>query len=130
MTTRHRPVNQALGLQPRFGPLPADQVFPWLGIAFAFYFLFNQLLRFNWLWTGLLIVWGCSTWWLLTGSRAYLFMGKFIPLPNWTRGRVGYLSPLAFVTARDSQSAARRQVRHEKTQTRLQTAKVKRSTKR
>lgn len=33
---KYRPVNAALGMQPRLGPLPADQVIPWMLIAFVF----------------------------------------------------------------------------------------------
>lgn len=114
MTDRQRTVNQALGLQPRFGPVPSDQLFPWLTIAFTFYLVFNQTLRFSWLWTGLLIFWACGTWWLLTGSRAYRFLGKFIASPNWTRGRQRY-RPLQSVIAEQEQLVLeRRQLRAQK----------------
>lgn len=111
---RHRTVNQALGLQPRFGPIPSDQLFPWLVIAFTFFFLFNQILHLPWLWTGLLIVWGCGTWWLLTGSRAYRFLGKFIPSPSWTRGRLRYRSLQSFVADQEEQVQLRRQVKQQR----------------
>jgi|SRR5579883_914486 len=123
MAPRHRSVNQALGLQPRFGPIPSDQVFPWLLIAFSFYVVFNQGLHFSWLWTGLLIFWGCGTWWLLTGSRAYRFLGKFIPLPNWTRGRQRYRPLLSVIAEQEQLALERRQVR----QQRRQQAKAKRA---
>lgn len=89
---QYRPVNQALGLQPRFGPIPADLLFPWLVIGFGGYLLGRELLQLNWLWTFLLICWGCSTWWILAGSRPWKFLSKFMPTPQWTRGRVRYRS--------------------------------------
>jgi len=89
---KHRPVNQTLGMQPRFGPLPADQVIPWIGITMVFYFLFQEILKLGWNWTVLLIIWGCGTWWVLTGSKSWRFLGKFVPCPSWTRGRVTYRS--------------------------------------
>lgn len=96
-----RPVNQALGMAPRFGPLPADQVFPWMAIAFVFYFVFRELFKLDWLWVVLLIIWGCSTWWLLTGSQSWRFLGKFVPVPNWTKGRVRYHSLLRHLQERE-----------------------------
>lgn len=92
MSEKHRPVNQTLGSQPRFGPLPADQVIPWAAISFAFYFLFQEVLKLGWNWTILLIIWGCGTWWVLTGSKSWKFLGKFVSCPTWTRGRVAYRS--------------------------------------
>lgn len=94
---KYRPVNAALGMQPRLGPLPADQVIPWMMIAFVFYIVFQQVLHLSWLWTGILILWGCATWWLLTGSKAYRFLGKFIATPTWTRGRMSYRSLLLHI---------------------------------
>ena len=119
MTERHRTVNQALGLQPRFGPVPSDQLFPWLAIAFTFYLVFNQALRFSWLWTGLLIVWACGTWWLLTGSRSYRFLGKFIASPHWTRGRERY-RPLQAVMAEQERLVLERRALRSQKKTRSQ----------
>ena len=113
---RHRSVNQALGLQPRFGPIPSDQLFPWLAITFTFYLLGNQLLHLPWLWTGLLTVWGCGTWWLLTGSRSYRFLGKFIPSPSWTRGRQRYRPLLTVIAEQEQLAQTRRQLRLQKQQ--------------
>jgi hypothetical protein len=71
MTERHRTVNQALGLQPRFGPVPSDQLFPWLAIAFTFYLVFNQALRFSWLWTGTA---DCLGVWYLVAADGFAFL--------------------------------------------------------
>ncbi len=107
---KYRPVNQALGMQPRFGPIPADQLFPWMAIAFTAYLLCQELLKLGWLWTFLIIVWGCSTWWLLTGAKAWKYLSKFIGTPTWTRGRVRYRSfgQYLWETALSSESRSRR----------------------
>lgn len=93
----YRPVNQVLGSQPRFGPIPADQLLPWMGFGFASYFICDQLFRLPWIVTFGVIVWLCASWWLLTGSRSYRFLGKFMPVPNWVRGRVRYRSVMEHI---------------------------------
>lgn len=87
-----RSVNPLLGAQPKFGFIPAEQLFPWLVISFGIYFLAQGLLKLGWTWTVLLIFWGDVTWWLLTGSRPHRFLSKFVPTPHWTRARVSYRS--------------------------------------
>ncbi|MBE9180215.1 hypothetical protein IQ268_16755 [Oculatella sp. LEGE 06141] len=81
-----RPVNPNLGLHPNVGPFPADQILPWIAIAGGSYYLFKQLLGFTWLWTGMLAAWGIATWWVLTGSKSWRFLSKFIGTPFWVRG--------------------------------------------
>ncbi len=81
-----RKVNQMLGAQPNFGPFPADQLLPWIAIAMLSYWICKLLLGLNWVWTGIIIAWGISTWWVLTGSKAWRFLSKFMPVPTWSRG--------------------------------------------
>ena len=88
---KFRPVNGLLGASPRFGPFPADQVFPWMVISFVIY-LPCSWFSVPWLWTGLLIFWGDATWWVLTGSKPWRFLSKFTPVPRFTRGQVRYRS--------------------------------------
>ncbi len=95
-----RPVNGLLGASPRLGPFPAEQVFPWMVISFAFYFLSNGIFQLPWLWTGLLIVWGDATWWILTGSKPWRFLSKFTSVPSFARGQVRYQSLLQHVEER------------------------------
>lgn len=96
-----RPVNQILGSQPSLGPLPADQIFPWIVIALTSYFIVNGIFGGlfsddfqKWLWTVLLAGWGIATWWILTGGRSWRFLSKFIGVPTWTRGFARYQSLL------------------------------------
>ncbi|MFN6568370.1 hypothetical protein A6770_06130 [Nostoc minutum NIES-26] len=96
-----RPVNQILGSQPSLGPLPADQIFPWIVIALTSYFIINGIFGGifsddfqRWLWTVLVAGWGIATWWILTGGRSWRFLSKFIGVPTWTRGFARYQSLL------------------------------------
>lgn len=87
-----RSVNPLLGAQPKFGFIPAEQLFPWMVISFGIYFFAQGLLKLGWTWTILLIFWGDVTWWLLTGSKPHRFLSKFVSTPHWTRARVSYRS--------------------------------------
>ncbi|MBH8550888.1 hypothetical protein I8751_00460 [Nostocaceae cyanobacterium CENA357] len=96
-----RPVNQILGSQPSLGPLPADQIFPWIVIALTSYFIVNGIFGGLFpddfqrgLWTVLIAGWGIATWWILTGGRSWRFLSKFIGVPTWTRGFARYQSLL------------------------------------
>jgi len=102
VTNRFRPVNQLLGSQPRFGPFPADQLVPWFLICAVIYFIGHQLCGLDWLPTILGMGWGCSTWWVLTGSRSWKYLSKFQRTPRWTRGRVRYRSVVSFIAARNA----------------------------
>jgi hypothetical protein len=95
--TEFRPVNQILGSQPSLGPIPADQIFPWLIIVLVSYFVINGIFGGlfaddfqRWLWTALMAFWGIGTWWILTGGRSWRFLSKFIGVPTWTRGFARY----------------------------------------
>ncbi|MDP5337518.1 MAG: hypothetical protein NWQ28_02955 [Nodularia sp. (in: cyanobacteria)] len=96
-----RPVNQILGSQPSLGPIPADQIFPWIVIILAAYFVVNGVFGGifaddfqRWLWTVLIAGWGIATWWILSGGRSWRFLSKFVGVPTWTRGFARYQSLL------------------------------------
>lgn len=110
-----RPVNQILGSQPSLGPIPADQVFPWVVIALASYFIINGIFggifasEFQkWLWTILITIWGIATWWILTGGKSWRFLSKFIGVPTWTRGFARYQSILEVKHERKNRKKKRR----------------------
>jgi hypothetical protein len=104
---RFRRVNQILDAKPRLGPFPADLIFPWAGIALLIFVISNYLFKFDWLWTILLIAWGCGTWWILVGSKPYKFLAKFIGAPRWSRGYVRYLTIHQY---RNSQKASHKRL--------------------
>lgn len=89
---QHRPINPMLGSQPKFGPIPSEHLIPWFLISFSIFFVCDRVLQLDWIWTILMVFWGCSTWWILAGSRPWKFLSKFVASPNWTRGRVQYQS--------------------------------------
>ncbi|NER27601.1 MAG: hypothetical protein F6J89_08190 [Symploca sp. SIO1C4] len=87
---KYRKVNATLDKQPKIGPFPADQFFPWMVICGVFYYLFKVALGMNWVWTGALAAWGMSTWWVLTGNRSWKFLSKFVSVPTWVRAMTTY----------------------------------------
>ncbi len=84
---RFRPVNQMLGSRPSLGPIPADLVLPWGGIALVVLIVTRNIFVVDWQWTIGLIVWGCTSWAILTGTKPYRFLSKFLlPPQRWSRG--------------------------------------------
>jgi hypothetical protein len=79
-----RTVNRVLGEQPRIGPFPADQVFPWTMIGIIIYLICKLIFQASWLITGLMIAWGWATWWTLSSNKTWL--AKFVKVPQITRG--------------------------------------------
>ncbi len=88
-----RKVNKSLDLSPRIGPFPAEQLIPWLMIGGTVFFLGKRVFNLPWLWVIILIIWGCSTWWVITAGGYYKFFSKFIEPPHWVRG-MGRIQPL------------------------------------
>ncbi|AFZ60624.1 hypothetical protein H6G54_04805 [Anabaena cylindrica FACHB-243] len=115
-----RPVNQILGSQPSLGPIPADQIFPWLVIVLVSYFVINGVFGGlfaddfqRWLWTALMTGWGIATWWILSGGRSWRFLSKFIGVPTWTRGFARYQSVLEI-----NHEAKNRKTKHQRRRSR------------
>jgi hypothetical protein len=106
---RFRQVNQVLDTKPRLGPFPADLIFPWVGIGLGIYLVTNYVFKLDWLWTSLLIGWGCGTWWILVGSKPHKFLSKFVGSPRWSRGYVRYQTIRQY-----QQGVSRKQLRRKK----------------
>ncbi|RCJ19067.1 hypothetical protein A6770_32310 [Nostoc minutum NIES-26] len=85
-----RLVNQSLGEQPKIGPFPADQIFPWLVIGMACIFIFYYLLNVGWLSTLFASFWGWATWWFVSSNKS--FLGKFVGTPRISRGYMPFTS--------------------------------------
>ncbi|BDA66734.1 hypothetical protein CAL7716_009000 [Calothrix sp. PCC 7716] len=116
-----RPVNQILGTQPSLGPIPADQLFPWIIIILLAYFIVNGFFGGlfsdewqKWLWTILIAGWGIATWWILTGGKSWRFLSKFIGVPIWTRGAARYKSFFGFDYERKNWKTKRKRSRSRK----------------
>lgn len=106
MAEKFRSVNPILGARPSIGPIPADLFLPWGVISFVILLLAQNFLHLNWVWTILLIAWGDATWWILTGSKPYKFLSKFMRVPRWTRHSVRY-SPIAASQSKEARSSLR-----------------------
>jgi hypothetical protein len=87
---KFRSVNSTLGKAPSIGPFPAEQVVPWTAIFLSSYYVCKVIFGLSWLWTVIIAAWGMSTWWVLTGSKSWRFLSKFVSTPNWTRGYARY----------------------------------------
>ena len=86
-------VNKSLGKKPTIFLIPADQVLPWGIITMAGFYLGRELLGFSLIQTFLFIVWGISTWWVLTANGYHPFFGRLVKEPNWVRA-ITYYEPL------------------------------------
>jgi hypothetical protein len=89
------PVSQILNLKPRLGPIPGEQVIPWITIILVSYLICEGILGQSWVATVLLSAWGIATWWALTGEDSWKFLNKFRGVPHWTRGHLPYESLLS-----------------------------------
>ncbi|MBD2498353.1 hypothetical protein [Nostoc sp. FACHB-280] len=87
---KFRVVNQSLGTQPKIGPLPAEQIFPWLVITMGCIFGFYYMLNWGWLATLFASLWGCATWWFVSSNKS--FLGKFVGTPRISRGYMQFIS--------------------------------------
>lgn len=89
------PVNQVLNLKPKLGPIPGEQVVPWVLILVVSYLVCQGIFQFSWVATSMMTIWGSATWWILTGDASWRFLSKFVGVPTWTRGQLIYRSLLA-----------------------------------
>jgi hypothetical protein len=88
---KFRQINQMLGSRPSLGPIPADLVLPWGGIALLMMIITQNIFSLGWYWTLGLTIWGCVCWTVLTGTKPYKFLSKFlVPPRRWTRGHERY----------------------------------------
>jgi len=80
---RFRSINQSLGRNPNFGPIPVGQLFP-IGISIGVsYLVFEMLLGWGLTWVALFALWGAASWWILTGDNNWKLLNKFVAVPQW-----------------------------------------------
>jgi len=89
----YRAVNSLVGEKPSLGPIPGNQVVPWVVIA-AISIGVKLTFGVPWLWAGAFFFWGIGSWWILTGKRAWRFLNRFVRCPRWGKGYRQYQSPL------------------------------------
>ena len=95
---RYRNVNRILGEQPRLGPFPADQIFPWGAIGITNLIVFHYMLNAGWLAVSVSTAWGWATYWTLSSNKT--FYGKFIGVPRLSKGYMRHQSLLASSTSK------------------------------
>jgi hypothetical protein len=85
--------NRIIGKQASVGPIPANQLIPWIGIIIVVYVLTNGFLSLGLTWFFALSFWGCVSWWLLTGDRPYQFVNQWRNAPgsDWCNGNKRYI---------------------------------------
>ena len=81
-----RRVNPILGKKPKFGFIAADQFFPWVVILLVSYIAGKNILKLNWVNTGVIAAWGITTWWVLTAQNNYSLFSKLMRPPTYTKG--------------------------------------------
>ncbi|NES01784.1 MAG: hypothetical protein F6K22_02450 [Okeania sp. SIO2F4] len=87
-------VSPILDSKPSLGPIPSEQILPWGFISVVSLVLTQGVLGLGLMPTGLVTIWGCGSWWALTGSETWKFLGKFYPTPKWVSGNFNYKSIL------------------------------------
>ncbi|MGB3788430.1 MAG: hypothetical protein WA949_10500 [Phormidesmis sp.] len=83
-------VNQSLGAQPTFGPIPTNLLGPSLSILVGSYCLTQVLLGLSFAAFLLFTAWMICTWWVVVGENTWQFTNKLVSVPNWNRGYVLY----------------------------------------
>lgn len=89
-------VNKVIGKQPSLGPIPANQLIPWVAIATITYAITNGLFSLSLGWFFGIDLWLTISWWALTGKSPHQFIDRFSNPPgaNWYDARKKYVSPL------------------------------------
>lgn len=88
--------NKILGKEASIGPIPANQLIPWIAIAAVCYTITNGFFSLGLQWFFVTTLWLTITWWLLTGNKPYKFIDQF-KTPggkDWCNGNKIYISPL------------------------------------
>ena len=101
-------VPKVLQQEASIGPIPADQLIPWVGLAIVCFFITDILLGFPLHVTGLCILWLISSWWLLTGKKSYKYTDLWI-MPNRD-----WISLPQFWVSADDPGSFKRDVLHKK----------------
>jgi len=89
-------VNKILGKQASIGPIPANQVLPWLAIIVLSYLIFEGVFGLGWFVVLGVSLWLVVSWWLLVGKDPDNYINRFRKQRgrNWIIGGALYVSPL------------------------------------
>jgi hypothetical protein len=88
--------NKILGKEASIGPIPANQLVPWIAITMVCYTITNGFLSLGISWFFATTFWLILSWWILTGFKPYKFIDQFKRPPgkDWCNGNKIYISPL------------------------------------
>ncbi|MGP1373381.1 MAG: hypothetical protein ACTS3T_11175 [Almyronema sp.] len=86
-------VNKLLGERASIGPIPAEQLMPWVAIGGVSFFAVKMLLAQNFITWLLVWFWLNGTWWVLTGEKTYKFIKSWAHPPghDWTNGETIFI---------------------------------------
>jgi hypothetical protein len=89
-------VNRVLGKQASIGPIPSDQLMPWIVILIICYLITNGFVSLGMGWFFGTSFWLIVSWWILTGKQPHLFLDKWRNPPGneWCNGNNIYISPI------------------------------------
>jgi hypothetical protein len=76
-------VNKLLGERASIGPIPAEQLLPWVAIGGVSFFIVRMLLAQSFMVWILCWIWLNGTWWVLTGEKTYQFIKSWATPPGW-----------------------------------------------
>lgn len=81
-------VSKFMGKRASIGPIPADQLFPWVAIGLLCYFVIRMLLGGSFVAWLACWLWLAATWWALTGNKTYRFLKQWAipPGQDWVNG--------------------------------------------
>ena len=75
-------VNKVLGKRASIGPIPADQLLPWVMLGCIAFFFTRMLFALPMLWWLGTWIWFSTTWWLLTGNATYKYIKSWVSPPG------------------------------------------------
>jgi hypothetical protein len=89
-------VNRILGKQASIGPIPADQLGPWIAIVICCYVVTNGFFSLGLGWFFATSFWLIVSWWILTGNQPHQFLDRWRNPPGteWCNGNNIYISPI------------------------------------
>ncbi len=89
-------INQLLGEQPTILFIPANQLLPWSILIIISYVLTMGFFGFGLEVFGVVSLWLCISWWILTGKHPHQFIDRFHVPPgkDWYSANLPYISPL------------------------------------
>ncbi len=84
--SQFKTVNPTLGKKPAIASvIPAKQFVPWMGFV-GFSFTLAEIFALSNIVTASIVFGLCLGYWMLTGDKEWLFLGKFIATPRLVRG--------------------------------------------